>query len=97
MRSRVPKISHWALAKWHSLSVRTNVFAAARREPPGEYPSDLPTVTGQLALFRYKVSAQRLILKLDVDKALGWKTGNGAIGSAGATRIKVKAISIQRF
>ncbi len=44
-------------AQWHALSVRTNVFVAERREPPGEYPSDLPTVTGQLALFRYKVSA----------------------------------------
>ncbi len=31
-------------------------FVAERREPPGEYPSDLTTVTGQLALFRYKVS-----------------------------------------
>jgi hypothetical protein len=28
-----------------------------RREPPGEYPSDLPTVTGQLALFCYQVSS----------------------------------------
>ncbi len=46
-----------AFAQWPSLSVRTNVFVAERREPPGEYPSDLPTVTGQLALFRYKVSA----------------------------------------
>ena len=45
------------LPQGHSLSVRTNVFVAERREPPGEYPSDLTTVTGQLALFRYKVNA----------------------------------------
>ena len=65
MRSRVPKISRWALA---------------------------PVVVAKTVAI-----AIRLILKLDLDEALEWKTCRGAIGSAGATRIKVKAISMQRF
>ena len=42
--------------KWHSLAVRTLVpVVAERREPPGEFPSDLRILTGHLALFRTKV------------------------------------------
>jgi len=38
------------------VSIDNPFFLAEQREPPGEFSSELRILTGQLALFRYKVS-----------------------------------------